>query len=172
MACTPEPGKVQNHAGFSGTVRDVSDRFARFSVVAVLAASCAAQTIDPYAPTLDYRGVGSIAIGVLDRRKEVMSGLQPPSQVGIYAGRSGDVLFTDHGLPLAHEFETALAHGLMYAGFRASRLMLDPSEDAISLISLMKTTSVSRALVVDINEWKVVQTDFSFQAEYALVFRI
>lgn len=107
---------------------------------------------------VDYRGEGTIKVGIatLDQRVYIMNNDKTSDFVGLQRAGFGNPfdVSTESGRALAEDITTALARSLAKKGFNARPVVVDSSDPADTVISMLATLGVDRSILLVLSEWK------------------
>jgi len=111
----------------------------------------------------------AVAVGVDDKRPNVVSGDNTPEWVGVVRSGVGIPygVHTTSGKPLAVDFAVAIVNGLAANGIKATAVNLPVSSDGAQAVTLLSASKSDRMLLVTITQW---ETDKYFDSTltYAL----
>ena len=125
----------------------------------LILSGCAAGNRHVYNDSLvSVHSVGDkyIAVAVHDERPYVSSGKKRQSFAGLQRGGFGNPfdIITESGEPLVHDMAESITASLAAAGFRATAVFSEPTEDVRRLEERLIEKRADRILLLRVLEWK------------------
>jgi hypothetical protein len=101
-------------------------------------------------------GAGDVALSVLDRRPDVLSGDEDENWVGQNRGGYGNPIDveTETDNPLAADFGTSACNSLDAAGFKCTVVSTRPNRDVAAAHAALAATRAPRQVLIVLNRWK------------------